>query len=96
MHAFWLLQVSLEFKCKVQEPCTKMTSESNKALKAISSSIKKMTHPSAAKVHIENSKTAIENLKVALEIVSLKNTDLLTIIPVATVASIIILSTRNI
>ncbi|KAG5084015.1 hypothetical protein JHK82_054181 [Glycine max] len=83
------IQVSLEFKCKVQAPCTKMTSESNKALKAISSSIKKMTHPSAAKVHIENSKTAIENLKVALEIVSLKNTDLLTIIPVATVASIL-------
>lgn len=90
MHAFcWLLQVSLEFKCKVQEPCTKMTSESNKALKAISSSIKKMTHPSTAKVHIENSKTAVEDLKVALEIVSLEDTDLLSIIPVATVASIL-------
>ncbi|KAL2345301.1 hypothetical protein Fmac_006586 [Flemingia macrophylla] len=80
---------NLEFKCKIQEPCTKMCSESNKALRAISSSIKAMTDPSAAKSHIENSKTAVEDLKVALEIVSLEDTELLAIIPVAAAASIL-------
>jgi len=79
----------LEFKCKIQEPCTKMSSESNKALKAISSSMKTMTHPSAAKSHIENSKIAIEELKVALEAISLEDVELLSIIPVATVAAIL-------
>jgi len=48
-----------------------------------------MTHPSAAKSHIENSKTAVEDLKFVLETVSLEDADLLTIIPVATVASIL-------
>ncbi|KAK7396763.1 hypothetical protein VNO78_17921 [Psophocarpus tetragonolobus] len=83
------IQSSLEFKCKVEEPCRKMSSESNKALKAISSSIKTMTDPSAAKIHIKNSKSAVEDLKVALEIVSLEDNELLAIIPVATVASIL-------
>ncbi|KAK7337317.1 hypothetical protein VNO77_17883 [Canavalia gladiata] len=83
------IQASLEFKCKVQGPCTKMSSESNKALKAISSSIKTMTCPSAAKSHIENSKTAIKELKIALEIVTLEDVELLGIIPVATVAAIL-------
>lgn len=89
IYTFWLIQASLEFKCKVQEPCTKMSSESNKALKAISSSIKTMTHPTEAKSHIENSKTAIEDLKVALEVVSLEDMELLAMIPVATVAAIL-------
>lgn len=66
-----------------------MISESNKALNVISSSVKTMTHPSAAKSHIENSKTAVEDLKFVLETVSLEDADLLTIIPVATVASIL-------
>ncbi|XP_047170005.1 aluminum-activated malate transporter 8-like [Vigna umbellata] len=83
------IPTSLEFKCKIQEPCTKMISESNKALKVISSSIKTMTHPSAAKSHIENAKTAVEELKFALETVSLEEAELLSIIPVATVASIL-------
>ncbi|CAJ2632241.1 unnamed protein product [Trifolium pratense] len=83
------IQASLEFKCKIQEPCTKMSSESNKALKAISSSMKTMTNPLAAKSHIENSKSAIEELKVTLEVISLEDVELLAIIPVATVAAIL-------
>lgn len=66
-----------------------MSSESHKALKAISTSMKKMTQPSTAKIHIENSKYAIEELKVALEVISLEDVELLTIIPVATVAAIL-------
>lgn len=88
MH-FGYCQASLEFKCKIQEPCTKMSSESNKALKVISSSMKTMTHPTTAKSHIENSKIAIEELKVALEAISLEDVELLAIIPVATVAAIL-------
>lgn len=66
-----------------------MISESSKALNVISSSIKTMTHPSAAKSHIENAKTAVEELKFALETVSLEDAELLAIIPVITVASIL-------
>ncbi|XP_014495025.1 aluminum-activated malate transporter 8-like isoform X2 [Vigna radiata var. radiata] len=83
------IPTSLEFKCKIQEPCTKMISESNKALNVIFSSIKTMTHPSAAKSHIENAKTAVEELKFTLETVSLEGAELLSIIPVVTVVSIL-------
>ncbi|CAL5194323.1 unnamed protein product [Lathyrus oleraceus] len=83
------IQISLEFKCSIQEACTKMSSESNKALKAISSSMKTMIHPSSAKSHIENSKSAIEELKLVLEVISLEDVELLAIIPVATVAAIL-------
>jgi len=55
-----------------------------------------MTHPSAAKSHIENSKTAVEELKFALETVSLEDIELLTIIPVATVASILEEMTKSV
>lgn len=66
-----------------------MISESNKALNVIFSSIKTMTHPSAAKSHIENAKTAVEELKFTLETVSLEGAELLSIIPVVTVVSIL-------
>ncbi|XP_061358574.1 aluminum-activated malate transporter 8-like [Gastrolobium bilobum] len=83
------IQASLKFKSKIQESCTKMSSESSNAFKAISSSIKTMTDPSAAKYHIDNSKTAIEDLKIALETVSLEQGELLARIPVAAVATIL-------
>ncbi|OIV92282.1 hypothetical protein TanjilG_00300 [Lupinus angustifolius] len=83
------IQASFEFKCKIQEPCTKMSSESSKALKAISSSMKTMTDPSAAKCHIENSKAATKDLKIALETILLEDVEVLAIISVATVAAIL-------
>ncbi|WVZ17862.1 hypothetical protein V8G54_010844 [Vigna mungo] len=61
-----------------------MISESNKALNVISSSIKTMTHPSAAKSHIENAKTAVEELKFVFETVFLE-AGLLPIIRVASI-----------
>ncbi|KAJ1384792.1 Aluminum-activated malate transporter [Sesbania bispinosa] len=90
------IQTSLLFKSEVKKSCTKMSSESSKALKAISSSIKTMTEPSAAKFHIENSKTAIEELKIALETVCLEDAELLAIVPVATVASILVEITKSV
>lgn len=52
----------MEFEHKIQEPCTKIRSEFSKALKAISSSVERMTDPSAAKCFVENSKTTIKDL----------------------------------
>ncbi|KAL1338317.1 hypothetical protein AAHE18_10G203500 [Arachis hypogaea] len=83
------IQECMELRCKFEEPCKIMSSESSKALKAISSSMKTMTAPSAAKCHIENSKTATKLLKVALETISLEDAQLIAIIPVVTIASIL-------
>ena len=55
-----------------------------------------MTDPSAAKCHIENSRTAIEELKIAIETVSLEGAELLAIVPVATVASILVEITKSV
>ncbi|XP_028784904.1 aluminum-activated malate transporter 8-like [Neltuma alba] len=88
------IQVSLEFKGSVQESCMKLCSEASKALKALSSSIQTMTDPCDAKPHLENSKDAIRDLKIALETTSLEDEELITIIPVATVASILIEITK--
>ncbi|WVZ04876.1 hypothetical protein V8G54_018222 [Vigna mungo] len=81
------IPTSLEFECKIQDPCTKMISESNKALNMISSSIKTMTHPSATKTHIENQKAAVEELKFVLKIIFLE-AGLLSITPVTPVTLI--------
>ncbi|KAI9122146.1 hypothetical protein K1719_006835 [Acacia pycnantha] len=90
------IKVSLEFKGKVQEPCKKLCWEASKALKALSSSIKTMTEPCDAKLHLENSKNAIKDLKIALETTSLEDEELnlIAIIPVVTVASILIETTK--
>ncbi|CAK7342031.1 unnamed protein product [Dovyalis caffra] len=84
-------QARLEFRCKIQEPCTKMSTECGKALKSLASAIKTMTVPSSPNVHVENSKTAVNDFKIALKTVSLEqDQDILAIIPAATVASILI------
>ncbi|KAI4348882.1 hypothetical protein L6164_009548 [Bauhinia variegata] len=88
--------VSLEFKAKVQGSCTKICSESSQALKLLSSSIKTMTEPSDAKSHVENLKTAIKELNGALESASLDDKNLLAIVPVSTVASILIDITKSV
>ncbi|KAK4272674.1 hypothetical protein QN277_021193 [Acacia crassicarpa] len=88
------IHVSLEFKGKVQEPCKKLCWEASQALKALSSSIRTMTEPCDAKLHLENSKNAIQNLKIALETTSLEDEELIAIMPVFTVASILIETTK--
>ncbi|CBI22787.3 unnamed protein product, partial [Vitis vinifera] len=84
------IQVSAEFRMKIQEPCTKISSESGEALKALASAIKTMTDPSSADPHVANAKAAVKDLEIALNAASLDETDLLEIIPDATVASILI------
>uniref|UniRef100_A0A7N0UW75 Aluminum-activated malate transporter n=1 Tax=Kalanchoe fedtschenkoi TaxID=63787 RepID=A0A7N0UW75_KALFE len=75
----------------IQEPCKKICSESSKALKALSCSIKDMTPPSSVNLHVENARAAVEDLKTRLShIPASQHTDLLAILPAATVASILI------
>lgn len=85
-----LLQVPQEIQSKIQESCENISSESSKALKALASSIKKMTDPSPANSHIEASKKAVKDLENALKEASLNTLDLQAIVPAATVASTLI------
>ncbi|KAG6640679.1 hypothetical protein CIPAW_09G021100 [Carya illinoinensis] len=79
-----------EIRNKIRESSTKMCLELSQALRALVSSIKTMTDPSAADPHVKCSKTSINDLKIALEAASeLENVDLLAIIPIASVASIL-------
>nr|GMD31892.1 aluminum-activated malate transporter 8-like [Ipomoea batatas] len=85
-------QTLLSFKSKIQEPCTRMCSESSQALKDISSVMKTMAHPSPAiQDHLRNSRAAINDLEVVFRSSSLSTTELLSeIIPCAAVMSILI------
>lgn len=67
-----------------------MSGESGKALKALASSIKTMKIPTSSNQQVEDSKSAVQDLKTAMESVSLKSLDLLSIVPAATVASILV------
>ncbi|XP_031103119.1 aluminum-activated malate transporter 8-like [Ipomoea triloba] len=84
-------QTLLSFKSKIQEPCTRMCSESSQALKAISSAIKTMAQPSPAiQDHLQNSRAAINDLEVVFRSSSLSPEQLFEIIPCAAVTSILI------
>ncbi|KAG6693825.1 hypothetical protein I3842_09G021000 [Carya illinoinensis] len=84
------IQPPPEIRNKIRESSTKMCLELSQALRALVSSIKTMTDPSAADPHVKCSKTSINDLKIALEAASeLENVDLLAIIPIASVASIL-------
>ncbi|KAI6673993.1 hypothetical protein NL676_001899 [Syzygium grande] len=84
------LQAPPAFKKRIQEPCMMITSESSKALTMLASSIKFMTDPSLAHLHLHNSEIAVNNLKILLKTTSLEDTELLSIVPAATIASILI------
>ncbi|KAK3028943.1 hypothetical protein RJ639_037607 [Escallonia herrerae] len=83
------LKATSELETKIEEPCTRMSSESAMALKELASALKTMTHPSAADIHVQNCKTAVDDLKDALEAFTLGKSDLLEILPAVTVASIL-------
>lgn len=67
-----------------------MSLESGKALKALALAIKTMSQPSSADPHIENSKSSAKKLNSLLKSGLWEDTDLLAVIPVATVASLLI------
>ncbi|KAL2540967.1 Aluminum-activated malate transporter 2 [Abeliophyllum distichum] len=79
-----------EVRAKIQESCTKMTSESSLALKEVALAIKTMSSSSIADPHIVNAKTAAKKLKSLLKTGLWKDPNFLEIIPVAAVSSLLI------
>ncbi|KMT16365.1 hypothetical protein BVRB_3g055110 [Beta vulgaris subsp. vulgaris] len=78
---------------EIREACTKISLESSKTLKKLGSCLKAMTHPSCSvNAHIVSSKAAVKILKTFLKSSSLYNqhSELLQIIPIATLASLLI------
>ncbi|KAA8549961.1 hypothetical protein F0562_001631 [Nyssa sinensis] len=84
------IQAPAEIRGKIQATCTKMSLECGKALKELALAIKTMTLPSSAETHVANSKTAAKNLKSMLKSGLWEDTDLLEVMPVATVVSTLI------
>ncbi|KAK4492289.1 hypothetical protein RD792_003092 [Penstemon davidsonii] len=84
------MQTPVEIRAKIQELCTKMSSECSYALKELSLGIKTMRCTLSADPHILKAKTAAKKLKSSLNIGLWPDTDLIDIIPVATVASLLI------
>ncbi|MBA0767533.1 hypothetical protein Gotri_016406 [Gossypium trilobum] len=90
-HLYADIQAKREIRSKIQETCTTMSMESGKALKELSMAIKTMVKPFAADIHIENSKSSVKNLDTLLKSGLWDDeTDLLEVVPVATVASLLI------
>ncbi|KAL2540965.1 Aluminum-activated malate transporter 2 [Abeliophyllum distichum] len=79
-----------EIRAKIQESCTKMSSESSLALKQLALSVKAMSSSSIADPHIFNAKTAAKKLKSLLKTDLWEDTNFLEIIPAAAVTSLLI------
>ncbi|RAL44643.1 hypothetical protein DM860_003402 [Cuscuta australis] len=87
----------IEMARRIKEPCMLVCSESSKALRELSSTIKTMTHPSPAiEAHLHNSKSAVDDLiEAALQASSSSSSSmgtnllLLHIVPALTVASLL-------
>ncbi|XP_071931322.1 aluminum-activated malate transporter 2-like isoform X1 [Coffea arabica] len=86
------VQTPQEIREIFQESCQTMSSESSHALKNMARAIRTMTssYVAVAKSHIAIAKSAADNLKSLLKTNSWQQTDLLQIIPVITVASLLI------
>ncbi|KAG8371124.1 hypothetical protein BUALT_Bualt13G0054100 [Buddleja alternifolia] len=84
------MQTSPEIRTKIQESCTKMSSECSHALKELALGINTMTSSLPADPHILNAKTAAKKLKSSLKTGLWPDTDLVDIIPAATIASMLI------
>lgn len=87
-----MLQAAPEIKSKIQEACSEMSLESGGALKELALAIKKMSQQpmSSAYAHIEKAKSAAKNLNTLFKSGLWEDCDLLTVVPVATVASLLI------
>ncbi|GAB4824612.1 hypothetical protein Ancab_007485 [Ancistrocladus abbreviatus] len=84
-------QARKEVKSRFEEICTRMSSESGKALKELSWAINTMTQPpSSTKSHIEASKLAAKDLNSTLGMRFWKDNEFSEVMPVATVASLLV------
>ncbi|WCJ40107.1 aluminum-activated malate transporter 1 [Euphorbia peplus] len=85
------LQTSGEIRSIIQETCTMISKECGKALMELSMAVKKMNEPCSCDTHLENAKRAAKNLHTLLKLNPWGDDyELLQVIPVVTVASILI------
>ncbi|KAL0417554.1 UNVERIFIED_CONTAM: Aluminum-activated malate transporter 2 [Sesamum radiatum] len=84
------VQTPIEIRSKIQETCTKMSSECSVALRELAVGIKTMTCSLSADPHLLNAKTAAKKLKSLLKTNLWPETDLLEIVPAVTVVSLLI------
>ncbi|MED6111161.1 hypothetical protein PIB30_049917 [Stylosanthes scabra] len=82
----------LEARRKIQEPCIKISKETGKALKELAMSIQNMVPPSSSSSYtqIDKSKVAAINLKSMMESNLWEGTNFFEVIPVVTVASLLL------
>ncbi|KAK3021033.1 hypothetical protein RJ639_045346, partial [Escallonia herrerae] len=84
-------QTAHEIRAKIQESCTKISSESSHALRELALAMKTMTRPSNANSHMVNAGVAAQDLKSLLKVgLWLPETDLLEVIPTTTVVSLLL------
>ncbi|XP_031260437.1 aluminum-activated malate transporter 2-like [Pistacia vera] len=83
------IQTSLGLQRKIQETCVKVSTESGKALKELALTTKNMTQSKSSNANIANLIKAVENLKTLLRISRWEEAIPLEIIPLATIASIL-------
>ncbi|PIN10648.1 hypothetical protein CDL12_16769 [Handroanthus impetiginosus] len=84
------LQTPVGIRTKIQESCTKMTSECSIALRELAMGINTMTCSLSADSWVLNAKAAAKEFKSSLKTDLWSDTDLLDIVPAITVASLII------
>ncbi|KAF3439468.1 hypothetical protein FNV43_RR17746 [Rhamnella rubrinervis] len=90
------IQGPMEIGSEMEEACMKMSLESGKALKELAASMRAMISPGSATPHITKSKLAANSLKSLLNINTAAlmcqdtGSDLLDLIPAATVASLLV------
>lgn len=84
------LQTPQEIRCKIEDASIQLCSESVNTLKELALAIRTMTPPTPANQHLINSKIAAKNLKSLLNTGLFKGTDLLEVIPVATMAYLLV------
>ncbi|KAH6827042.1 aluminum activated malate transporter family protein [Perilla frutescens var. hirtella] len=86
-------QTPLELKTKIQESCTKMSSECGCALSELAIGIETMSWSPCIDIHIVNAKSGATKLKALMKTglwAEYSHTDLLTVIPAVTVAALLI------
>ncbi|XP_057807465.1 aluminum-activated malate transporter 2-like [Salvia miltiorrhiza] len=84
------VQTPLELRTKIQDLCTKISSECSLALTDVAIGLRTMTCPLSSEKHIADAKAAAKTLKALLKTGLWPDTDFLDIIPVVTVASLLI------
>ncbi|XP_006303723.2 aluminum-activated malate transporter 2, partial [Capsella rubella] len=84
------MQIPMDVKKKLEEPLRRMSSESGKAMKEMSNSLKKMTKSSSSDIHVVNSQSACKTLSTLLKSGVLNDVEPLQMISLMTTVSLLI------